>query len=111
MVTYTRTVTNYSFNKPRLMSESEFIEVKKSLPVKPYINVGKELMKEHGTQLLIRGLFFFVPAFTGTFTSAFNYYSMQKKRKKFMEGLFEAIYTSNTYQEYCNKYYELVKKY
>jgi len=103
----TRYITSYNFPKPSRLSEADFLAAKKNLPFKPHIDVFGELRKEYGLALAIRCIFFFIPS--GTLTSAYNYYSMLKNKKKFYEELHEAIYSSDSYLEYCMKYERLVK--
>jgi hypothetical protein len=103
----TRYITSYTFPKPSRLTEPEFAIAKQSLPIKPHIDVFGELVKKYGLALAVRCVFFFVPS--GTLTSAYNYYSMLIDKKKFYNGLYEAIYSSESYLEYCKKYERLAK--
>ena len=104
----TRYIKHYDFPVPERLTEVQFNQAKEGLPIQPYIQVYSELFSKYGGALLLRSVFFWVPS--GTYTSAINYYKMLSKKKKFYTDLYEAINTSNTYKEYCEKYNALVKK-
>jgi len=101
----TRYISSYNFQRPPLLTEVQYKAAKSSLPAKVHINIFGEMAKEHGIAIAVRCVFFWLPS--GTLTSAYNYYSMLKSKKRFYDGLYEAIYSSTDYSDYCNKYNQL----
>jgi hypothetical protein len=106
---YTRIVTSYDFSRPPKLTEAQFLALKKSLPIQPYINVSSEFFKEYNIIGLIFAIIFLpFGIITGYFSSASNYWSMLTEKKNFYNQLYSATSTSNTYAEYSKKYDQLV---
>lgn len=103
----TRYITSYNFPRPSQMTEAEYMAARQALPVKAHIDVFGEMSKKYGVALAVRCVFFWIPS--GTLTSAYNYYSMLKDKKRFYDGLYEAIYSTTDYSEYCRRYQQLSK--
>lgn len=100
-----RYITSYNFQRPSLLSETNYNTAKNSLPAKVHINIFGEMVKEYGIAIAVRCVFFWVPS--GTLTSAYNYYSMLKSKKRFYDGLYDAIYSSTDYSDYRKKFEQL----
>ena len=103
-------VTYYDFQRPDKLKEVQFIAVKNSLPIRPYINVWGEFFKEKGIGFVI-SLFpplFLFALILGDVRTMYNYWSMLNEKKVFFNNLYDAIYESNSYGEYSKKYDILV---
>jgi hypothetical protein len=109
-ITYTKRVYEYDFPRPKMLTEFEFEQMKRKLPIEPNIEVWSQFLKEEGGTLLSIPFGFLAPTIwmDGSIKSAFNRLSMLKKKKKFFEDYFKAIFDSENYGEYFEKYNILV---
>lgn len=114
MATYKVYKTTYSFQKLPLLSENEFIEMRKKLPFYPQpVDVSSMVIKKYWWYVIA----LFPPLFVGMIilpylasgeVEPFVYASALKKKNRYFHEYYMLIYQSKDYQEYCTSYKKLV---
>jgi hypothetical protein len=104
----TRTVyrTNYSFEKPKPLSELEFAKVSKTIPSYPLEdNVMELVFKKYWFNVIFAIIF---PPSIILSTEFIEYYQVLKKKNRILFEYYDVIYNSKDYNDYLKKY-ELIK--
>jgi hypothetical protein len=100
--------TTYSFEKPLLLKEEEYIQMRKGLPIYPQPDdINKMLLKEYWWYIiaLFPPLFVFmvlIPLLHGAFEPLEKANAM-KEKNKFFAVYYDSIYNSKNYEDYCKK--------
>ena len=107
--------TSFDFEKPLLLNEDAFLNMKKGLPIYPQPDdVTVMVLKKYWWYIiaLFPPIFIFlvlIPTLHGGF-EPYKYANALKKKNKFYNDYYNSIYTSKNYTEYCNRNKNLSSK-
>lgn len=106
---------SYSFNKPHLLDENSYNQLRANLPIYPQPeNINEILLKKYWTYIfaLFPPIFIFavlIPLLYGSF-EPLEHAKALKKKNKFFHDYYNSIYNSKNYIEYCRINNTLPKK-
>jgi hypothetical protein len=113
MATYKVYEINFTFNKPKLLTENEFNKIRTRLPFYPTLEDADSMMfKKYWWYIvclfppLFVG-FIIIPFLSQGYIEPIRYRNSLKKKNEWFQNYYSSIYYSKDYKEYCSKNKEL----
>lgn len=107
MATYKVYSYSYSFEKPLLLDENSYNQMRKGLPIYPQPDdINKILLKKYWWYVIalfppLFVLMVLIPLLVGSF-EPYEYAKTLKEKNKFFTDYYNSIYRSKNYEEYCH---------